>query len=175
MAAYRAAVTRDRGRLWIAMARESAHQLGTPLMSASAWVDRLEEGTTDGPEVAQHLRADLERLQRVVQRFERIGRPARRDRVALGALAERVATYFRPRLPKHANAVELCVQKLECLLFLGLTGLEPFYGIFELEATRFHSPRFLAKRGHIVICVTSKIGEVLVLQKSGLTQFTLTL
>jgi signal transduction histidine kinase len=112
-AAYRAAVTRDRGRLWIAMARESAHQLGTPLMSAAAWVDRLEEGTTDGPEVAQHLRADLERLQRVVQRFERIGRPARRDRVALGALAERVAIYFRPRLPKHANAVELCVHAPE--------------------------------------------------------------
>ena len=107
--AYRSAVNRDRDRLWVAMARESAHQLGTPLMSAEAWVDRLAEGTSDASKVAEHLRGDLERLNRVAQRFERIGRPARRDRVALGATAERIATYFRPRLPKHANAVTLTV------------------------------------------------------------------
>jgi signal transduction histidine kinase len=107
--AYRSAVNRDRDRLWVAMARESAHQLGTPLMSAEAWVDRLAEGTSDAPKVAEHLRGDLERLNRVAQRFERIGRPARRDRVALGATAERIATYFQPRLPKHANAVILTV------------------------------------------------------------------
>jgi C4-dicarboxylate-specific signal transduction histidine kinase len=45
----------------------------------------------------------------VAQRFERIGRPARTERVALGALAERVAAYFGPRLPQHANRIELKV------------------------------------------------------------------
>lgn len=108
--AYRSAVTRDRERVWLGMARESAHQLGTPLMSAAAWVDRLDDRTTPPAEIASHLRADLERLERVAQRFERIGSPARRDRVALGALAERVATYFQPRLPRHANPVTLSVQ-----------------------------------------------------------------
>jgi signal transduction histidine kinase len=85
--AYRAAVDRDRDRMWVAMARESAHQLGTPLMSANAWVDRLLERGTHTGEIAGHLLADLERLHRVAQRFERIGRPARRDRVAVGATA----------------------------------------------------------------------------------------
>ena len=107
--AYRIAVNRDRDRLWVAMARESAHQLGTPLMSAEAWVGRLAEGTSEPRHVAEHLRADLERLDRVARRFERIGRPIRRDRVPLGAIAERVAAYFRPRLPKHANAIALRV------------------------------------------------------------------
>jgi signal transduction histidine kinase len=107
--AYRIAVNRDRDRLWVAMARESAHQLGTPLMSAEAWVDRLADGTSAPGEIAQHLRDDLERLDRVARRFERIGRPMRRDRVPLGAIAERVASYFRPRLPKHANAIVLTV------------------------------------------------------------------
>jgi signal transduction histidine kinase len=107
--AYRSAVTRDRDRLWVAMARESAHQLGTPLMSAAAWVDRLADGSTAVEEAAGHLSTDLERLHRVAQRFERVGRPARRDRVPLGAVAERVATYFRPRLPQHAHAVSLKV------------------------------------------------------------------
>lgn len=107
--AYRSAVNRHRDRLWVAMARESAHQLGTPLMSAGAWVDRLEDGSSSAPEIAHHLRGDLERLHRVAQRFERIGRPARREKVALGALAERVAVYFGPRLPRHAHAISITV------------------------------------------------------------------
>jgi signal transduction histidine kinase len=57
--------------------------------------------------LAEMLDADAERLHRVAQRFERIGNPARRDPVALGALAERVAGYFRPRLPRHANRIGL--------------------------------------------------------------------
>lgn len=108
--AYRTAVRRDRERLWVAMARESAHQLGTPLMSAGAWVERLQIPNADLSQIAEHLRGDLERLQRVARRFERIGRPARREHVALGALAEKVAAYFAPRLPRHANPVRITVE-----------------------------------------------------------------
>jgi signal transduction histidine kinase len=108
--AYRTATHRDRDRLWVAMARESAHQLGTPLMSANAWVERLAEGSPEAREIAAHLTADLERLHRVAQRFERIGRPARRERVALGAIIERIVAYFTPRLPRHAQRVALVVQ-----------------------------------------------------------------
>ena len=43
----------------------------------------------------------------MAQRFERIGNPAKREPVGLGALADRVAGYFRPRLPKRANPIEL--------------------------------------------------------------------
>ena len=108
--AYRTAVRRDRERLWVAMARESAHQLGTPLMSADAWVERLAAGDSSGPEGAKQLSADLERLHRVAQRFERIGRPARRDHVPLGVLAEKVAAYFEPRLPRRDKAVTIQVR-----------------------------------------------------------------
>ena len=108
--AYRTAVHRDRDRLWVAMARESAHQLGTPLMSADAWVDRLLEREGHTGEIAGHLLADLDRLHRVAQRFERIGRPPRPERVALGAVTERVVAYFRPRLPRHAHQVTIDVR-----------------------------------------------------------------
>jgi signal transduction histidine kinase len=112
--AYRTSVDRHRDRLWVAMARESAHQLGTPLMSADAWVDRLNDHSDENArEIAGHLTADLERLRRVAKRFERIGRPARHDKVGLGVMAERVAAYFEPRLPKHANRVHLTVQAPE--------------------------------------------------------------
>jgi signal transduction histidine kinase len=108
--AYRNASNAQRDRMWVAMAREAAHQMGTPLTSLQGWIEQLREAGIPPRRVAEFLDADAERLQRVAQRFERIGNPARRDPVALGALAERVANYYRPRLPKHANAVRISVR-----------------------------------------------------------------
>lgn len=106
--AFRWRVAAARDRLWMAMARESAHQLGTPLMSLTGWIAYLRENPdTTGGELVEHLQADAERLERVAKRFERIGRPARREPVALGAVAERVVSYFRPRLPTLASPVTL--------------------------------------------------------------------
>jgi len=97
-----------RDRLWVAMARESAHQLGTPLMSLTGWIDYLRENPgTPGGELVKHLEADAERLERVAKRFERIGRPARREPVGVGTVAERVVGYFLPRLPTLANTVTI--------------------------------------------------------------------
>ena len=106
--AMRERVNAARDRLWVAMARESAHQLGTPLMSLTGWIDYLRENPgTPGSELIRHLEADAERLQRVARRFERIGRPSRREPVGLGIVAERVVAYFRPRLPTLAHPVAI--------------------------------------------------------------------
>ena len=105
--AYRSAMSAQRDRLWVAMAREAAHQMGTPLMSLQGWIERVRSRSTPPQDLAEHLAADAERLDRVAQRFERIGNPAKREPVGLGALADRVAGYFRPRLPKRANPIEL--------------------------------------------------------------------
>jgi signal transduction histidine kinase len=108
--AIRERVSAARDRLWVAMARESAHQLGTPLMSLTGWIDYLRENPgTMGGELVTHLEADAERLERVAKRFERIGRPARRESVGLGTVAERVVEYFRPRLPTLAFPVTIGV------------------------------------------------------------------
>ncbi len=105
--AYRSAMSAQRDRLWVAMAREAAHQMGTPLTSLQGWIERVRSRPTPPADLAEHLAADAERLDRVAQRFERIGNPAKREPVGLGALADRVAGYFRPRLPKRANPIEL--------------------------------------------------------------------
>ncbi len=109
--AYRAAVRGARDRVFVAMARESAHQLGTPLTSLAGWIEQLRTGA--GPraaEVAEYLEADFWRLKRVASRFERIGQPPRTERVDLAALCESQATYFRPRLPRLVNQVEIDVE-----------------------------------------------------------------
>ena len=108
--AYRSAMSAQRDRLWVAMAREAAHQMGTPLTSLQGWIERVRTRPTPPAGLADHLSADAERLDRVAQRFERIGNPAKREPIGLGALADRVAGYFRPRLPRHANMIDLRVE-----------------------------------------------------------------
>ena len=108
--AFRTSVNARRDRVWVAMAREAAHQLGTPLTSLQGWIEQLRQGHTPPDALADFLSQDTERLARVARRFERIGTPAGRKPVGLGALAARVAEYFRPRLPRHANPITITVQ-----------------------------------------------------------------
>jgi signal transduction histidine kinase len=107
----------EREHVWAGMARESAHQLGTPLSSISGWIALLDDELTEQGARADpmlrsavtNMKADLERLERVAHRFERIGRPPRREPVDLVALVQRMATYFRGRVPTRAHAVTIDV------------------------------------------------------------------
>jgi signal transduction histidine kinase len=96
-----------RERLWAGMARESAHQLGTPLSSLAGWVELLEERATDASShsAVSHMRGDLERLDRVAHRFERIGREPKLEPVNVAAIVEHVTNYFQARVPTLANTI----------------------------------------------------------------------
>jgi signal transduction histidine kinase len=98
-----------RERLWAGMARESAHQLGTPLSSLSGWIELLEENAADGSSQAAvvHMRGDLERLDRVANRFERIGREPKFEPMDIAAIVRRIARYFQARVPTLANTVAI--------------------------------------------------------------------
>ena len=106
--AHRTSVRASQDRVFAAMARESAHQLGTPLTSLAGWIEQLRGNAEPGVrEIAEYVAADYRRLDRVSRRFEHIGRPPRKERVDLGALATAAAAYFRPRLPSLANPVTI--------------------------------------------------------------------
>ncbi|MCU0650404.1 MAG: HAMP domain-containing histidine kinase [Gemmatimonadaceae bacterium] len=96
----------DREAVWAGMARESAHQLGTPLSSLSGWIELLRD-RDDGAasDTLDRMAQDVERLERVSHRFERIGRPPRRDEVALDQLVDRMADYFARRAPTLTRKV----------------------------------------------------------------------
>ncbi len=97
----------EREKVWAGMAREAAHQLGTPLSSLAGWIELLNESEPDQT-TARALNAmgqDLGRLERVSHRFERIGRPPRSDSVNCNLLVERLASYFAARAPTLARSV----------------------------------------------------------------------
>jgi signal transduction histidine kinase len=112
LAGVYALVTRgraERERVFAGMAREAAHQLGTPLTALAGWVELLDEreGDATTQTAVTHMRGDLDRLERVAHRFERIGRPPQRDKVDVRAIVERVAQYFRARVPTLAHTITI--------------------------------------------------------------------
>jgi signal transduction histidine kinase len=103
----------ERERVWAGMARESAHQLGTPLSSLHGWLELLGESDGD-PLVGQalpHMQGDIDRLERVSHRFERIGRPPKREPVDVTEVAAQVVEYFGARVPTLACPISLRLER----------------------------------------------------------------
>ena len=99
----------DREKVWAGMAREAAHQLGTPLSAMAGWIELLRD-EADSPtakRAVQAMEQDIQRLDRVSHRFERIGRQPRDEQVDCSAMADRLASYFAARAPTLARRVEI--------------------------------------------------------------------
>jgi signal transduction histidine kinase len=62
----------EQNQVWAGLAKETAHQLGTPLSSMMAWVDYLESKDIDS-ETIEELRKDVNRLSTITDRFSKIG------------------------------------------------------------------------------------------------------
>ena len=99
----------DREKVWAGMAREAAHQLGTPLSAMAGWIELLRDmvTTASATRAVDAMEQDLQRLERVSHRFERIGRPPRDEQVDCAALVDRLASYFAARAPTLARTVRI--------------------------------------------------------------------
>ena len=111
---FRAIMTAEQRSLWAALAKETAHQLGTPLSSLLGWSAHLREAAVSGDTtpgrieaIAAEIDLDLDRLNKVASRFGQVGStPALRE----GDLTETVAgvvSYFRHRLPHLGREMEI--------------------------------------------------------------------
>jgi signal transduction histidine kinase len=111
----------ERERIWATMARESAHQMATPLSSLSGWVEILRlpseerEEMVSLPTVTSEMEADLERLEKVSRRFEWIGRPVRWEAVDVRGVLRTLERYVRVRMPQLSQNVDLVVEVEEGL------------------------------------------------------------
>lgn len=121
LAVIRSNVRETRERLWASMARELAHQMGTPLSSLSGWVEVLRlppeerEAMASTDKIADVVSADVDRLARVSRRFEMIGKPPRLEPISVDVIVDELVSYFRPRLPRLGHGIELKVRVSELL------------------------------------------------------------
>jgi signal transduction histidine kinase len=113
---FRSTVRAEQERVWATMARETAHQLGTPLSSLAGWVEIMRmpagerAGVASDERIAGEIDVDVERLNKVSQRFELIGRRPRLQTVDVGDVLQRLEGYFASRLPRLDRSIELYVK-----------------------------------------------------------------
>jgi signal transduction histidine kinase len=101
--AYQSANANMQNRVWIGMSKETAHQLGTPLMSLVGWVAYLrDQGQTM---VADDMQKDIDRLQLIAERFSKIGSTPQLEQAYLVERLETVIDYMRKRCPKQVEII----------------------------------------------------------------------
>jgi len=88
---------REQEHIWTALAKETAHQMATPLSSFSAWLDVLRERA---PDATKEMEQDLIRMKEVLDRFSRIGMPPELTPHQVGPAIERSVAFVRRRAPK---------------------------------------------------------------------------
>lgn len=94
-------------QLWAGMAKETAHQLGTPLTSMQGWMALLRENPGDETAVGE-LEQDLERLVRVSDRFGKIGSSPQLQQADLCELLGKTEKYIRARASEKIQLSLTC-------------------------------------------------------------------
>ena len=86
----------DQNRLWAGMAKETAHQIGTPLSSMIGWITLMKDQERDlGPLL--EMEKDVERLQTITERFSKVGSLPELESVALIDTASKTIQYLEKR------------------------------------------------------------------------------
>ena len=99
----------EQSSLWVGMAKEAAHQLGTPISSLMGWTQLLKADLTqpDQQNAIAEVEEDIARLQRVANRFSNIGSRPKLKPTPLKAVIHDMADYMRQRIPKQGRKIEL--------------------------------------------------------------------
>jgi signal transduction histidine kinase len=91
-------------QLWAGLAKETAHQMGTPITSLRGWVEMLREQQVN-PELVAELEKDVDRLKLVSDRFAKIGSAPQLEPTDLSALVSDMVDYMRRRAPGSIHFV----------------------------------------------------------------------
>ena len=89
----------EQNRVWVGLAKETAHQLGTPLSSLMAWIEVIrEDPAMNKGGVVEELEKDVQKLRIVTERFSSIGSTPTLKKENVVMLINNVVNYLRPRV-----------------------------------------------------------------------------
>ena len=88
----------EQNRLWTAMAKETAHQLGTPLSSMMGWISLLKEKESLP---IKEIEKDIKRLNLISERFSKVGSIPNLESQEINSVIEQTTTYLKKRSSEH--------------------------------------------------------------------------
>lgn len=107
----------EENSIWVGLAKETAHQLSTPLSALLGWIELVKEKIpslapaereADGlANVIREMTKDVDRMQRIVTRFSKIGSPPSPHWADLRMILHKTVEYFEQRLPRLGKEISI--------------------------------------------------------------------
>lgn len=110
----------EKDTLWIGLAKETAHQFGTPITSMMGWIDYLKECPADGgkgpgmDKIIEYMTTDLNHLRNIASRFGKVGSQTKLVPTDLHQILSEIVDYFRQRMPHLGSRIDIhLISKIE--------------------------------------------------------------
>jgi len=113
----------EENRLWVGLSKETAHQLGTPISSLNAWQQLLADEYPKDEYVPQ-MKRDIERLQMIADRFQKIGSEPTLQADDLIPVVQNAVTYMRARISERITIEDNCLAGVERVVMLNAPLLQ---------------------------------------------------
>ncbi len=102
----------EQSNIWVGMAKETAHQFGTPISSLMGWLEMLKLSYKDPDKVldiSEEINNDVEKLNKITYRFSKIGATPELKEQSVYETVKTVVDYFQRRLPQSGRNVDLTI------------------------------------------------------------------
>ncbi|TVR86907.1 MAG: sensor histidine kinase [Saprospirales bacterium] len=104
---FSAARKAEQNRVWAGMAKETAHQLGTPINAIIGWIEVMdsitEKDDEDKQEIIEELRKDVNRLELIADRFSKVGSSPELNKQDLTEVIPPIIDYMKRRAPRQVQ------------------------------------------------------------------------
>lgn len=100
--AFASAKQSEHNRVWVGLAKETAHQLGTPTSSLLGWIEYLRSQPVD-QQAVDEMGKDLAHLMKIVDRFSKIGSETQLTPANINEVVGDTVMYFRRRVPRNVT------------------------------------------------------------------------
>jgi signal transduction histidine kinase len=96
--AYSSSRKAEQNRVWVGLAKETAHQLGTPISALMAWVEVLRSNPDFDESIGDEMEKDVKRLETITTRFSNIGSVPQMSQEEIAPLVEQTLIYLGRRI-----------------------------------------------------------------------------
>ena len=149
---YRSSRAASQNKLWTAMAKETAHQIGTPLSSLIGWTELLKEQKVN-PIYVNEIRNDISRLETITDRFSKIGSIPQLRPIDINSATKKSINYLKSRssnlieyeilIPEVKNNVDLNEELFGWTIEnLVKNGIDSMKGKGKIKIVAFSSEQF---------------------------------
>ena len=117
IAGYRIINTSEKNLIYAGMAKETAHQLGTPISSLMGWIDLLKvKIDKKNYSIITELEKETARLENISNKFNKIGSPSKFEKIKINLILIELINYYKNRIPKSKTIEIIFTDKDDCYI-----------------------------------------------------------